>query len=597
MKGAASSVGDEPMSWFCHGLEERLRVADYEGDGAQRRCRRSRSGAWCWGRCSTIPTRALDTLRARRKPSQTPIRSLSNGPARALRVRSRRARSGFDEATATIRVPRRGRRSPARAARRHRASARAHRGRGSSAGTGRRCRCASSGRRSSRPCASSGRRGPGGRRPPPSRAWSRSPPRSPRSATSSTPPRRASAPSSTSSATASPTPRSSSPRCGRPPWGASSRGSRPRSSPRLAAAGARSSCARAERTRRSTGGSPSSSSSLVSSSCATPSRTASSRPTLRTALGKPPSGTIALAARKIGNRLSLTIEDDGAGVDVAEVRARARRRGAGDAGHRRGGRRRHAPRRSSFCPASRRASRATCSQGEASASRSRAAACRGWAAAIRLSSRAGEGFSARIDVPIDSGLVTVLWVTAGADEFAHPGREREARAPERGRRRRSLARICCRASTARRRAGALRHRSRARRATRTPAPCIRGRRRGRPHRGAPRAAAGSAGGGARPVCGRHRARRRLAALRARRRGQSPRAPARSPPPLVRAQGRTPGRRRMARRPLAGSASRVRPRPVHDDHVHDGIAPRTALPLRLPPQLTCTCRPCSFASTR
>ena len=44
---------------------------------------------------------------------------------------------------------------------------------------------------------------------------------------------------------------------------------------------------------------------------------------MRTALGKPPSGTIALAARKLGNRLSLTIEDDGAGVDVADVRARA----------------------------------------------------------------------------------------------------------------------------------------------------------------------------------------------------------------------------------------------------------------------------------
>ena len=39
---------------------------------------------------------------------------------------------------------------------------------------------------------------------------------------------------------------------------------------------------------------------------------------------------------------------------------------------------------------------------------------------IRLSSRAGEGFSARIDVPIESGLVTVLWVVAGKDEFALP---------------------------------------------------------------------------------------------------------------------------------------------------------------------------------
>ena len=40
--------------------------------------------------------------------------------------------------------------------------------------------------------------------------------------------------------------------------------------------------------------------------------------------------------------------------------------------------------------------------------------------AIRLSSRAGEGFSARIDVPIESGLVTVLWVIAGKEEFALP---------------------------------------------------------------------------------------------------------------------------------------------------------------------------------
>src|ERR1019366_6558971 len=40
--------------------------------------------------------------------------------------------------------------------------------------------------------------------------------------------------------------------------------------------------------------------------------------------------------------------------------------------------------------------------------------------AIRLSSRAGEGFSARIDVPIDTGLVTMLWVVAGGDEFALP---------------------------------------------------------------------------------------------------------------------------------------------------------------------------------
>ncbi|MGA7123507.1 MAG: Hpt domain-containing protein, partial [Polyangiaceae bacterium] len=49
----------------------------------------------------------------------------------------------------------------------------------------------------------------------------------------------------------------------------------------------------------------------------------SEAPELRAALGKPASGTISLAARKTGNRLSITISDDGAGVDVAGVRARA----------------------------------------------------------------------------------------------------------------------------------------------------------------------------------------------------------------------------------------------------------------------------------
>src|SRR4029077_20158254 len=46
-------------------------------------------------------------------------------------------------------------------------------------------------------------------------------------------------------------------------------------------------------------------------------------PEVRASLGKPTSGTVALGARKLGNRLVVTIEDDGAGVDVAEVRARA----------------------------------------------------------------------------------------------------------------------------------------------------------------------------------------------------------------------------------------------------------------------------------
>jgi two-component system chemotaxis sensor kinase CheA len=39
---------------------------------------------------------------------------------------------------------------------------------------------------------------------------------------------------------------------------------------------------------------------------------------------------------------------------------------------------------------------------------------------IRLSSRPRSGFDARVDVPIESGLATVLWVTAGGVEHALP---------------------------------------------------------------------------------------------------------------------------------------------------------------------------------
>ena len=46
-------------------------------------------------------------------------------------------------------------------------------------------------------------------------------------------------------------------------------------------------------------------------------------PDARATLRKPASGTIALGARKLGRRLRVTIEDDGAGVDVDNLRLRA----------------------------------------------------------------------------------------------------------------------------------------------------------------------------------------------------------------------------------------------------------------------------------
>jgi two-component system chemotaxis sensor kinase CheA len=140
-------------------------------------------------------------------------------------------------------------------------------------------------------------------------------------------------------------------------------------------------------------------------------------PETRTALGKPASGTIALSARKIGNRLRLTIADDGAGVDVTEVRERAVAAGL-------------------VTPAIAAAADddtllsllflpgfSTRESSDLLAGRGIGLdITRAWikrmGGAIRLSSRPKEGFTARVDVPIESGLATVLWVRAGNDEFA-----------------------------------------------------------------------------------------------------------------------------------------------------------------------------------
>jgi two-component system chemotaxis sensor kinase CheA len=143
------------------------------------------------------------------------------------------------------------------------------------------------------------------------------------------------------------------------------------------------------------------------------------RPAQRAALGKPMSGTVTLVARKSSSRLAVTIEDDGAGVDVADVRARAIE--------------------SELVAASiantvdddtlltllffpgfstRGSTDLLAGRGIGlDIARSSIQRMGGF---VRLSSRAGQGFSARIEVPIDTGLVTVLWITAGREEFALP---------------------------------------------------------------------------------------------------------------------------------------------------------------------------------
>jgi two-component system chemotaxis sensor kinase CheA len=142
-------------------------------------------------------------------------------------------------------------------------------------------------------------------------------------------------------------------------------------------------------------------------------------PEIRTALGKPPSGTVALAARKLGNRLALTIEDDGAGVDVGDVRARALEAGLvtqaiGEAADD------DTLLSLLFVPGFSTRESSDLLAGRGIGLEIARTVVQRMGGGIRLSSRAGEGFSARIDVPIESGLVTVLWVTAGPEELAIP---------------------------------------------------------------------------------------------------------------------------------------------------------------------------------
>jgi len=140
---------------------------------------------------------------------------------------------------------------------------------------------------------------------------------------------------------------------------------------------------------------------------------------VRAALGKPHAGTIALGARKLGNRLSLTIEDDGAGVDVADVRQRAIVAGLvttaiADATDD------DTLLSLLFVPGFSTRESTDLLAGRGIGLDIARSVVQRMGGAIRLSSRAGHGFSARIDVPIESGLVTVLWVTAGTEEFALP---------------------------------------------------------------------------------------------------------------------------------------------------------------------------------
>jgi two-component system, chemotaxis family, sensor kinase CheA len=143
-------------------------------------------------------------------------------------------------------------------------------------------------------------------------------------------------------------------------------------------------------------------------------------PDQRERLGKPREATMTLHAQRRGNRLSISIADDGAGVDVAAVRARAVESGvvtevlaqAADD---------QTLLELLFEPGfSMRSQSPDLLAGRGIGLDITLASVQRLGGTIRLSSLYGKGFEARVDVPIESGLVTVLWVSADGVDLAIP---------------------------------------------------------------------------------------------------------------------------------------------------------------------------------
>lgn len=143
-------------------------------------------------------------------------------------------------------------------------------------------------------------------------------------------------------------------------------------------------------------------------------------PDVREALGKPREATLTFTARKLASRLVITISDDGAGVDVSAVRARAVDTGvvtevlaeAADD---------ETLLELLFLPGfSTRGQSPDLLAGRGIGLDITLAAVQKLGGSIRLSSRLRWGFEARVDVPIETGLAKVLWVTAGGVEHALP---------------------------------------------------------------------------------------------------------------------------------------------------------------------------------
>jgi two-component system chemotaxis sensor kinase CheA len=140
---------------------------------------------------------------------------------------------------------------------------------------------------------------------------------------------------------------------------------------------------------------------------------------VRAARGKPPVGSVVLAAEPRSGGLRLRVEDDGAGVDLARLRSRAIAAGTVSAEMAR------AVDDQTllallFVPGLTTRDSADLLAGRGIGLDLALEAVRRLGGTIRLASEPGMGLSATLDVPLEGGLVKVLWVDAARAAYAVP---------------------------------------------------------------------------------------------------------------------------------------------------------------------------------
>ncbi len=140
-------------------------------------------------------------------------------------------------------------------------------------------------------------------------------------------------------------------------------------------------------------------------------------PAVREQAGKARAGTIRISAQKTSGRLRVTIADDGAGVDAADVRQRAVSAGMLAKAL--------ADRADDdtllallFLPGFTTRDASDLLAGRGIGLDIALAGVQKLGGRVHLSSRPGEGLSASVEVPVESGFATVLWVEASGERYA-----------------------------------------------------------------------------------------------------------------------------------------------------------------------------------